>query len=294
MDEQLEAILASSFYFMAPKTAVILLGGSLGGIPGHIACLQALEDLNVTPDLVIGVSAGSVIGSLFALGLSPKYLLTHVLEKLTPDQYLDPVPWYKVLYQLICAGKGFQGLAYGNQLEKSMEGWLGEKNDFSQLKIPLYIIASNLTDNTLTIFHSGKVSDKVRASVAIPGVFYPKEIGGQLYVDGVIVSDHIVPSLLQLHPTLETLYINNFTSDAEGVTIDLFKEKWGFLHYFQQLAMLCVSNVETFKDSRVQTKMAIHPANKAIGIFKPPTKETLMKAYGECYIRILERFKTSN
>jgi NTE family protein len=60
---------------------------------------------------------------------------------------------------------------------------------FAELKLPLYLAATNINKGEITYFNDGLIIDKVLASAAIPVLFEPVEINGDLYVDGGVLDN---------------------------------------------------------------------------------------------------------
>ena len=74
------------------------------------------------------------------------------------------------------------GLIKGKKVEKKLEEIFWDLN-IDETKIPLKIISTNIEKNETVIFTKWKIVDAIRASISLPGVFMPKEIGGEMYVD---------------------------------------------------------------------------------------------------------------
>jgi predicted acylesterase/phospholipase RssA len=85
------------------------------------------------------------------------------------------------------------------------------------MKIPLYIAATNLDTYDLTLFSSGTISDKVRASTAIPMMFKPKKIGNTNYIDGAVVKERLPGALVNIEPDLDLVIVSNFSHEHANV-----------------------------------------------------------------------------
>lgn len=72
------------------------------------------------------------------------------------------------------------------------------EDDFAATKVPLYITTTNLTQGCKSVFHDGPVSRAVLASTALPGIFCPVEIGGDLYVDGGVLANLDLDTAVEL------------------------------------------------------------------------------------------------
>src|SRR5579863_2523286 len=97
---------------------VILIDGSLKGIFGHTGVVAAIRDVGIHPKVILGASAGSVVGSFYAIGLDNKTML-HKMLTLTADQFLDPIGRFDILKELIFnKARNFRGFIKGQKLEE--------------------------------------------------------------------------------------------------------------------------------------------------------------------------------
>ena len=157
-----------------PTIGITLSGGGAKGI-AHIGVLRALLDNGIAPNIISGTSAGSIVGALYAAGRSPDDM-----EKMIADSSL-----LKIFRVVGLPGAGFVKLNY---LKERLAAFINE-DSFEALKMPFYVCATNLNFGKPTIFHSGTLFDKVMASCAVPWLFKPIEIDGQLYADGGITNN---------------------------------------------------------------------------------------------------------
>lgn len=152
------------------KNLAIVLGG--GGAKGlaHVGFLEELENAGIVPDLIIGCSAGSIVGALYASNPDAKALKSLVFASKRADVIsMDVRSWPYSLYDHHHLAK---------YLRKTIK-----YNDFSDLKIPLIVTATNLEFGNLTAFGTGDVIQSVLASSAAPGAFAPVKMYGQYFVD---------------------------------------------------------------------------------------------------------------
>jgi NTE family protein len=152
--------------------ALVLGSGGPRGF-AHIGVLKALEDSGVKPDLILGSSVGSMVGALYAGGLSAREL-----EKLAYE--------INVLEFFEFRSLG-GGLATGGAIQSYVNTRVAGR-PIERLKIPFVAAATRLSDGKLALFNAGDTGLAVRASGASPGQFEPVRIGDQLYVDGDEVS----------------------------------------------------------------------------------------------------------
>lgn len=155
-----------------PKIALVLGGGAIRGF-SHIGVIKVLQAEGIVPDMVVGTSAGSVAGALFAAGISG-YDMQSIAFEIDKATVTD----WSVF------GKGmFKGEALQDFVNKAV----GNKS-IENLKIPFACVATRLDTGDAVLFQRGNVGTAVRASSSVPGVFQPVEIGGIEYVDGGLVS----------------------------------------------------------------------------------------------------------
>jgi NTE family protein len=152
------------------KFALVLGGGGSRGL-AHIGVLEVLEQAGLRPDLVIGCSAGAIVGSLYAARLDTKWLKSILLPK-SASHFM-----------------GFQisDLPFALFSNYGLERFLRQHLDnlrFQDLKLPFVAVATNLQTGSLTSFFTGPVVKPVLASSAIPGAFNPVELYGTYFVDG--------------------------------------------------------------------------------------------------------------
>ncbi len=156
------------------KVAVVLGAGASKGF-AHIGVLKVLEAQRVPIHMVVGTSAGSLVGSLYASGKTA-FELQDIAMKMERDKVVD-YDW-KVW-------KG--GLIKGEKLENFINATL-HNTPIEKLKIPYYAVATNANTGEEMVFGRGNTGIAVRASCSVPGVFQPVKIGNNTYVDGGLVS----------------------------------------------------------------------------------------------------------
>ncbi len=153
------------------KLGLALGAGAAKGFM-HIGVLKTLHKHNLFPSYLAGTSMGSVIAAAYAAGRSPEEIETF-LKQADLRQMLDfTVP--KV------------GLLAGKRIAKKLDELFFHK-EFNQTRLPLQIIAYNLTDKKKVIFSKGNLSQAVRASISIPAIFQPLFIKKKQYVDGAVI-----------------------------------------------------------------------------------------------------------
>lgn len=190
-----------------PRIGLVLSGGGARGA-AHVGVLEVLEELRVPVDCVVGTSMGSIVGGLYAAGMSPDELSVAISEtdwvaifKDKPDRserYFrrkeDDID-FPVRYKLSLEG-GVPRLPLGvlqaqrlsNRLER-FEETMGAPRDFDEFPLPFRAVATDLQTGDAFVMRDVGLARALRASMSIPGVFRPMEIDGRLYVDGGVVAN---------------------------------------------------------------------------------------------------------
>lgn len=174
-----------------PKRIGLALGG--GGARGlaHIPVLETLDELGIQPCAISGTSIGSIMGALYASGLSGKKiralvdrLLLRDIEKFS-DMFSrkDLLKWVELIDPSFHRGSLIKGEKFIHFLADSMEC-----HCFEDLQIPLAVSATDFASGTENVFRSGDLLSAVRASMAIPGIFSPVARDGKMLVDGGLVN----------------------------------------------------------------------------------------------------------
>ncbi len=168
-----------------PKTAKIALVLGAGAARGfaHIGVLKVLEANKIPVHMIIGTSAGSFVGSLYAYGFN-----AFELQKLSFGIQQDDI------VDLTFPDNGF---IKGEKLAEYVNYML-RNTPMEKLRIPFYAVATDIQSGRETVFGSGNTGTAVRASCSIPGIFRPVSIGGRLYVDGGVVSPVAVEAARRL------------------------------------------------------------------------------------------------
>lgn len=201
-----------------PKVGVVLSGGGAKGV-AHIGVLKMLEEMDVPVDLIVGTSAGSIVGGFYALGYNASEidsLLRHqdwdmlvqdkvhrrdrlYEDKMEADRLTVRIPFKNSIAfgeDARKAGKRVRkplldniasGLIEGhnvNQLFTAVSVGYQDSVDFNDLPIPFACVAIDLNSKQEVVFHSGNIVEAIRASMAIPGVFSPVIKDGMYLVDG--------------------------------------------------------------------------------------------------------------
>jgi NTE family protein len=185
-----------------PTIGLALSGGGARGL-AHIGALKVIEELGIPIDYIAGTSMGSVIGGLYAAGLSPGEIERAMLDMDWVDvfsdrprrseqsfrrrqddrsDYLDFEIGLKNLRPVLP-----KGLISGQKLTlaiKVPELYTPIEQDFNELPIPFRAVATDIETGEMVVLGSGSLVHAIRASISIPGVFAPVSLQGKYLVDG--------------------------------------------------------------------------------------------------------------
>lgn len=153
------------------KVGLSLSGGAAKGL-GHIGALKALEEAGIRPAVISGTSAGSIIGGMYAAGIS-----TEEIEEIAYS--MDRTRFRRLLDLTWARGS----MVAGNKVEEFLYDILGDRK-IEDLPIPFVATAVDIKTGRGFHFTEGPLVDAIRASISIPGVFEPVNANGGLLVDG--------------------------------------------------------------------------------------------------------------
>jgi NTE family protein len=192
------------------KTGIVLSGGGARGF-AHLGVLKALNENNVYPQIISSVSAGSIVGVLYADGYTPDEILS-IFE--TTD-----------LYRMLRFYRPSLGVLKAAGLRKLLTKHLKVER-IEDLKMPVIISATDFGSATTEYFTHGSIVDAVMASSAIPLVLKPYTINGKMYVDGGLMNNLPIEPLLgrcddiigvNVNPVKEMTQFNSFRNYADRV-----------------------------------------------------------------------------
>jgi NTE family protein len=158
------------------KIGLALGGGAARGF-AHIGVIKALEAQGIVPDIVVGTSAGSVVGALYAAGNSGFELQKTAMDMDEAAISDWAMPFFSKVSGVL---KGDALQSYVNKAVKNVP--------IERLKIPFGAVATDLNTGKPILFQRGNTGQAVRASSAVPSVFQPVKIGTHSYVDGGLVA----------------------------------------------------------------------------------------------------------
>lgn len=193
MDNRGELKLSDTRY----SVGLALSGGGAKGF-AHVGALRALEEAGILPDIISGVSAGSLVGALYADGHSP-------------DEILDMFDGLAVhdLAELVLPRTGFMKI---DRFRAFLKRNLRTQN-IEDLQIPFCVTATDLDHGRSVTFTSGPIIERVCASCSMPVVMSPVLIDGIHYVDGGVMRNFPVKPIRNICNTVIGVNVSPMVTD---------------------------------------------------------------------------------
>lgn len=157
---------------MRPKIGVALGSGGLRGLV-HVGVLKVLDREKIPIDFVGGCSIGALIGAFYCAGLDPDTI--YKLARHTKRRH-----WLDFIIPKM-------GIIAGDRVLDMLK-LLTKQKEFSELSIPLAVVATELNHGQEIVFTEGEVAQAVRASISVPGIFVPYQYNDMLLVDGAVLN----------------------------------------------------------------------------------------------------------
>lgn len=239
------------------KFSILCLNG--GGVRG-ILQIGALQEISkegelhtIFTDGIYGISIGSIIGTLIAF----KFSISEIVElahQLHLDELIEPPRLEHILNIQVR-----KGLDNGERVYFFLKNVFAKKGlnldtlCVGDAKVPLYIIASDLTNTKTVIFNeSVRLWDAIRASISLPLIFTPHILKDRIFMDGAILCKSIVKmvpkqqrskmiALLCVNPTVDTSSTSKLMSHVIHAP-SIAETKWASSHYPQNVCRLTESS----------------------------------------------------
>jgi NTE family protein len=155
------------------RIGLALSGGAARGL-AHLGVLTTLSRHNIPVDYVAGCSAGAILGAVYCAGMPADQMY----------KFAPYISWRRIAEPIRSA----EGVLTFEKLERWLIMLLGDL-EFSDLTIPLAIVAMDVDNGERVIIRHGRLAKAVRASCSIPGLVEPVEINARRLVDGGIVDN---------------------------------------------------------------------------------------------------------
>ena len=186
-----------------PKVCLVLSGGGARGA-AHIGVIELLEEMHIPIDCITGTSMGSIVGGLYASGMSTEEIKKTLSAIDWKDAFNDNIPredrsfrrkrdddLYLIKHKPGIGDDGKiklpTGFLQGQKIDllfKELALPVSDTRDFDELDIPFRAVATDITTGEAVALSSGDLAKSMRASMSVPSIFAPVEIDGRLLVDG--------------------------------------------------------------------------------------------------------------
>ncbi len=170
-----------------PRIGVALGGGSARGLT-HIPYIEAMDELGLKPAVISGTSIGALIGSGWANGMSGKEIREHSFDVLGTMRTIAGKLWTIQLRGI--GGLLKNGLSMQLDATTIVDAFTppGFPLEFKDLKIPLYVVATDFQSWHQVVFSQGLLRPAIAGSIAIPSLFKPVTYANHILVDGGVVN----------------------------------------------------------------------------------------------------------
>jgi len=235
-----------------PRVALVLGGGGARGM-AHVGVLKVLQEEQIPIDLIVGTSAGSIVGALYADKVNA-YKVQHVLMETGLGDLLDITP-------------SLQGPVSGYGLQNFLLHHLRART-FGQLKIPLVAISTDLKTGQTVAISSGPIAPAINASASVPPIFQPVHLYGHTLIDGGFVD--LVPVDVAKHYAPEVIIAVNIVPDIPR------QMPTGKLGVYDRAYVLSDARFANFNEAGAD--IVLHPYVGQAGLFDSSDKQPLFKA----------------
>lgn len=184
--------LVNANFASVEQAPFVLSGGGARGV-AHIGVLRACAEAGIVPSAISATSAGALVGAFIAAGFTPEEL-----ERLLREEWRLHLTRWRVL-----RGERLTQRRIGEFLQAN----LPVKN-FEELRIPLYVTATDMARGGQRIFSQGPLIPALLASSAVPLVFPSVDIEGLPYVDGGLSNNLPIEPFDECRADVIAVYVN--------------------------------------------------------------------------------------
>lgn len=195
---------------MQENIALVFSGGSANGF-AYIGVLKFLEEHQITAKLTGGTSAGSIFSAMLAAGYNSEEMLEYCTELQKKLPKIKDFSWKNIWKSIVQLDLNVvDGLIKGDKIQREITTVLQRKGVkvFADFRLPFYLHTINLDDGRDVYLDSinkenqqENVADWIRASISIPGIFIPKKINGEHYIDGGVKSNYPLLTAVEVAKT---------------------------------------------------------------------------------------------
>jgi NTE family protein len=230
---------------LTDRTVGLALSSGGSRTAAHIGVMRVLRQAGIPIDMIAGSSGGALFGALIAAGWSDQELVKFARKLKDVNTFRN--------WDINLPPKA--GLIKGRRARDLIENWLDGRH-FSDLEIPFYVVATDLSTGEEIVFNSGPVSDAVRASISIPGIADPWYYEDRFLVDGAVVNP--MPASVLYNRGAKFIIGSSVVHFAD----DPSQPKFEAMPHFLQIISRIISSVETeqIKAQFPLVDVLIHPS----------------------------------
>ncbi len=159
------------------RCVALVLSSGGGKTAAHLGVIKALRDAKIPIDMIAGTSGGSLFGAMIAAEWSNEKMLEFATNLHQFNRFRN---WDLNLPPRT-------GIVKGKKVRRLFDQWF-EGLHFEDLRIPFYVVATDLALGKEVVFNTGPLADAIRASSSIPGLATPWFCDGRYHVDGAVVN----------------------------------------------------------------------------------------------------------
>lgn len=217
----------------------------------HIGVLRVLEREAIPVDMIAGTSMGGVISALYAAGVPTDDMEAEALRLRSRKEQV----------KLADFRLSRRGLLKGTRIHHFVTDLVGPELSFDSLKIPTALISVDLNSGQEVVFREGNLADAVRATISLPGLFFPLERDERILVDGGILNNVPVDVVRQLGAdvVLAVDVLANYPIDPSGAPSKPTAVPQ-YLWDLYRTQMIMVSAITRFKATASPPDILIQPA----------------------------------
>ncbi|HEX74046.1 MAG TPA: patatin family protein [Dehalococcoidia bacterium] len=232
------------------KIGLALGSGAARGL-AHIGVLEVLEKEGITIDMLAGSSAGALVGALYAQGKDISQIKNLVIDLGS-----------KRFAFLADPALPKTGLIKGRRIKEVLKSIIGGDIGFSNLRIPLACVATDIVTGEEVVINQGSVLEGVRASISIPVIFAVVKWKGRYLVDGGLVNP--VPASVLRDMGADFIIAVNVAPSISGKLHQVGREPNIFNVIMQTIH---IAAYQSLKLSLSEADVVIEPQVASIGYF---------------------------
>ena len=281
-----------------PRIGLVLSGGGAHGI-AHIGVLKVMEEAGLRPDIITGVSMGSIIGGMYSLGYSADSI-QNILKSINWKLVLsNKIPENKVVFlekshisnsaiSLPLSSRKVllpSGLINGQQVENTLSFYAwpsADINDFSKLPIPFMCVATDIINYKKVDLKNGYLSDAIRASFSVPSIFTPIRIDSLLLLDGGLIRNFAASEAREMGADI---IIGSYVG-FNGYKADKLQSVSGIM---EQIAMF--RSLTDFEEEKKLVNVLIKPETEKFSIFQFDNVDSLVNRGYEAALPYKDYFR---